>query len=100
MLLKENELKQIFQSGILAIKRNARDKDTWNKILLMSQSLKDVFCDLDYKTENILNYMFDILHVFLRHYKKRLTQTQGSSFKTAVLCQVQTVVSTQYPHEV
>nr|DAE86439.1 MAG TPA: hypothetical protein [Caudoviricetes sp.] len=91
MILKENECKQLFQRGVYVIKRNARDKDTWNKILLLSQSL-DVFCDLDYEKDNIMNYMFDILHAFLKHYKKRLTQTQGNAFKTAVLCQVQAVI--------
>lgn len=91
MVLKENEIKQIFQSGICAIKRNAQNKDIWNQILLMSQSL-NVFCDLDYEKENIMNYMFDILYAFLKHYKKRLTQTQGNAFKTAVLCQVQAVI--------
>ena len=90
MILKENEIKQIFQSGICAIKRNARNKDIWNRILLISQSL-DIFCDLDYEKDNIINYMFDILYAFLKHYKKRLTQTQGNAFKTAVLCQVKAV---------
>lgn len=95
MILKENECKQLFQSGVYAIKRNAKDKDTWNKILLLSQSLKDIFCDLDCENDNILNYMFDILHVFLRHFKKRLTQTQRNAFKTAVLCQIKAVALTR-----
>lgn len=95
MILKENEIKQIFQSGICAIKRNSRDKDTWNKVLLLSQQLNDIFCALDCKNDNILNYMFDILGVFLRHFKKRLTQTQGDAFKTAVLCQIKAVALTR-----
>lgn len=91
MIMNENDLKQIFQSGILAIKRNARNKDTWNNVLLLSQMFDNVFYDFDCKKYNIVEFMHEVLNVFLKHFNKRLTATQKTAFNTAVICQVQAV---------
>ncbi len=88
MIMNENDLKQIFQSGILAIKRNARNKDIWNNVLLLSQKFDNVFYDFDCKKYNIIEFMHEVLNVFLKHFNKRLTYTQKTAFDTAVICQV------------
>lgn len=43
MIMNKKDLKNIFQSGICAIKRNARNKDIWNSILLLSQKFDNVY---------------------------------------------------------
>ena len=95
MIMNENDLKQIFQSGVLAIKRNARNKDVWNNILLLSQKLNNVFYDFDCEKYNIVEFMHEVLNVFLKHFNKRLTYTQKTAFNTAVICQMQAVAITK-----
>lgn len=95
MIMNENDLKQIFQSGVLAIKRNARNKDVWNSILLLSQKFDNVFYDFDCKKYNVIEFMHDVLSVFLKHFNKRLTATQKTAFNTAVICQVKALAITK-----
>lgn len=93
--MTEKELKNIFQSGVLAIKRNARNKDVWNSVLLLSQKFDNVFYDFDCKKYNVIEFMHEVLNVFLKHFNKRLTATQKTAFNTAVICQVKAVTITK-----
>lgn len=95
MIMNEKELKNIFQSGVLAIKRNARNKDVWNSVLLLSQKFDNVFYDFDCKKYNIVEFMHEVLSVFLKHFNKRLTATQKTAFNTAVICQVKALAITK-----
>jgi hypothetical protein len=95
MIMNEKDLKNIFQSGICAIKRNARNKDIWNSILLLSQKFDNVFYDFDCEKYNIVEFMHEVLNAFLKHFNKRLTATQKISFNTAVICQMQAVTITK-----
>lgn len=95
MIMNKKDLKNIFQSGICAIKRNARNKDVWDSILLLSQKFNNVFYDFDCEKYNIVEFMHEVLNVFLKHFNKRLTATQKTAFNTAVICQIKAVVITK-----
>lgn len=95
MIMNENNLKQIFQSGVLAIKRNARNKDIWNNVLLLSQKFDNVFYDFDCKKHDVIKFMHEVLSVFLKHFNKRLTYTQQTAFNTDIICQVKSIVITK-----